>query len=76
MEIKTCGPGCAKCNEMERVVNEVLSETGKEATVIKVSDFKAIAGLGVFSTPAVVIGGQVECVDRVPPRKDVLARIG
>jgi small redox-active disulfide protein 2 len=73
MEIKVCGPGCAKCKEVERIVNEALSEAGKEATVEKVSDFNEIAKLGVFSTPAVVIDGQIKCVGKVPTRKEVLA---
>ncbi len=73
MEIKVCGPGCAKCHEVERVVTEALAESGKEATVEKVSDFNEIAKLGVFSTPAVVIDGQVKCVGRVPRKKEVLA---
>jgi small redox-active disulfide protein 2 len=73
MEIKVCGPGCAKCKEVERIVNEALSEAGKEATVEKVSDFNEIAKLGIFSTPAVVIDGQAKCVGKVPTRKEVLA---
>jgi len=76
MEIKVCGPGCAKCHEAERIVREALAEAGKEATVVKVADFNEIARLGVFSTPAVVIDGQVKCVGKVPSKKDVLAWIG
>jgi len=75
MEIKVCGPGCAKCHETARLVNEALAEAGKEATVIKVSDFNAIAGLGVFSTPAVVIDGQVKCIGKVPSKKEILTWI-
>ena len=72
MEIKVCGPGCPKCHETERVVQETVDEAGAQATVEKVSDFNEIAKLGVFSTPAVVIDGQVKCVGRVPTRKDIL----
>lgn len=73
MEIKICGPGCAKCHEVERVVSEAIAETGHEATVAKVSDFNEIAKLGVFSTPAVVIDGQIKCVGKVPTKKEILA---
>jgi small redox-active disulfide protein 2 len=75
MEIKICGPGCPKCHEAERVVNEALAETGNDATVEKVSDFNEIAQLGVFSTPAVVIDGQVKCIGKVPTKKEVLSWI-
>lgn len=75
MEIKVCGPGCAKCHETERIVREALAEAGATAGVEKISDFNQIAGLGVFATPAVVIDGVVKCVGRVPTRKDVLGWI-
>ena len=72
MEIKVCGPGCAKCEEAERLVKESVAEAGIEASIEKVTDFNAIAGYGVFSTPAVVIDGQVMCVGKVPSKKDIL----
>jgi small redox-active disulfide protein 2 len=73
MEIKVCGPGCPKCHEAERVVQEAVDEAGVQASVEKVSDFNEIAKLGVFSTPSVVIDGQIKCVGKVPTRKEVLA---
>ena len=75
MEIKVCGPGCAKCNEVERIIKEVLAEAGKRATIEKVAGFNENAKLGVFSTPAVVIDGQVKCVGKVPTKKEVLGWI-
>ena len=33
MDIKVLGPGCAKCEEAERVVREAVAEAGIEATV-------------------------------------------
>lgn len=73
MEIQVCGPGCAKCNEVARVVSQVLAEAGIQAAVIKVTDFNEIAKLGVFSTPALVIEGQIKCVGKVPTSKEVRA---
>lgn len=73
MEIKVCGPGCAKCHEVERIVQEAVAEVGVVATIEKVSDFKEIAKLGVFSTPSVVIDGQIKCVGKVPAKKEVLS---
>lgn len=71
MKIQVMGPGCAKCDEAEKIVKSVIAEAGIEAVVEKVSDFKEIAGHGVFSTPAVVIDGQIKCVGKVPGRKEV-----
>lgn len=72
MNIKICGPGCAKCNEAEKLAKEAVAEAGIEATVEKVTDFAAIAKLGVFSTPAVVIDGKIKCVGRVPTKAEIL----
>ena len=72
MDIKVCGPGCAKCHEAERLVSEAVEEAQIDATIEKVTDFNAIAGYGVFSTPAVIIDGQIKCVGKVPSKKDIL----
>ena len=72
MEIKVLGPGCPKCNEAEKIVKEALQESGKEAAVEKVSDFQEIAKMGVFSTPAVVLDGEIKCVGKVPDKNEVL----
>lgn len=73
MEIKVCGPGCPKCHEAERLVSQAVAEAGVDATIEKVTDFKEIAGFGVFATPAVVIDGQVKCVGKVPSKKEILS---
>ncbi|MDA8160138.1 MAG: thioredoxin family protein, partial [Desulfobacteraceae bacterium] len=39
----------------------------------KVTDFQQIAKHGVFSTPAVVVDGQVKCVGRLPTRDEARA---
>lgn len=72
MEIKVLGPGCAKCEEAERVVMEAVAEAGVDASVEKVKDFKEFARYGVFTTPAVVIDGQAKCVGKAPSKKEVL----
>ena len=71
MNIKVMGPGCPKCEEAENIVKSVIAEVGSDAVVEKVSDFQEIAKHGVFSTPAVVIDGQIKCVGKVPSRKEV-----
>lgn len=76
MEIKVCGPGCPKCHETERIVKEALAEAGVSAEVEKVSYFNEIAKLGVFTTPAVIIDGQIKCSGKTPTKKEVLAWLG
>jgi small redox-active disulfide protein 2 len=73
MDIKVLGPGCPKCTEAEKNVKLALQEAGVEASVEKVSDFQEIAKMGVFSTPAVVIDGQIKCVGSVPDKNEILS---
>lgn len=76
MDIKVLGPGCPKCNETEKLVREVLAETGTIAQVTKVADFKEMAMLGVFATPAVMVDGALKCSGKVPSKKEILAWLG
>lgn len=72
MEIKVLGPGCAKCQQAEKIVREAVAESGVEATVEKVTDVMQIAGYGVFGTPAVIINGEVKIVGKVPKMAEVM----
>ncbi len=72
MEIKVLGPGCAKCHEAEKIMRTAVEETGVAATIEKISDFQQIAKFGVFSTPAVVIDGQIKCVGKVPSKAEAV----
>ncbi|RLC10034.1 MAG: thioredoxin family protein [Deltaproteobacteria bacterium] len=76
MDIKVLGPGCPKCEQTEKVIKETVAETGADAQIEKVTDIKAIAGYGVFMTPAVVIDGEVKSVGKIPKKSDVKAWIG
>jgi len=73
MEIKVLGPGCAKCQQAEKVVKEAIAEAGVAANIEKVADLMKIAGYGVFGTPAVVVNGEVKSVGKIPKKQDVLA---
>ena len=73
MEIKVLGPGCAKCQQVENWVKEVVVEAGVEARIEKVTDTMEIAGYGVFGTPAIVIDGNVKSVGKIPDKKEIAA---
>ncbi|OQY58489.1 MAG: thioredoxin family protein [Desulfobacteraceae bacterium 4572_88] len=75
MNIKILGPGCAKCGKTEKIVREAVEAAGIEANVEKVTDMMEIAGYKVFSTPAVVVDGEVKLSGKVPKKKDVLGWI-
>lgn len=59
MDIKVLGPGCPRCQELEKRVINTLAELGIAANVEKVTDIKKFAAMGVFLTPGLVIDGKV-----------------
>jgi small redox-active disulfide protein 2 len=71
MEIKVLGPGCAKCKKTEKLVMDVLQETGVAANVEKVSDMMQIASYGVLGTPSVIVDGEVKCSGKVPKKDEI-----
>jgi small redox-active disulfide protein 2 len=75
MEIKVLGPGCAKCEQTEKIVKAAVSETAVDAQITKVTDVMEIAKHGVFVTPAVVVDGEVKSVGKVPSEEEVKAWI-
>ena len=66
MEIKILGPGCSKCNTLDKLTREVVEKNGIKATVIKVDDIMEIMKYGVLSTPALVIDEKVVLKGRIP----------
>ncbi len=73
MDIKILGIGCAKCQQLEKMVRAAVAECGAEAAVEHVTDFKRIAQYGVFGTPAVVVDGTVKSVGKIPKKEEILA---
>ena len=76
MEIKVLGPGCAKCTKTEKLVQEVIKETGVDATVEKITDMMQFASYGVFGTPSVIIDNEVKCTGKVPKKADIKKWLG
>ncbi|MCX5821644.1 MAG: thioredoxin family protein [Deltaproteobacteria bacterium] len=76
MDIKILGIGCAKCQQLEKMVREAVGETGAKADVEHVTNFKKIAEYGVFSTPAVVVDGKVKSVGKIPKKEEIVAWLG
>jgi small redox-active disulfide protein 2 len=76
MEIKILGPGCAKCHQVEKLVKEAVAETGVDAKIEHVTDFKKIAEYGIFSTPSVVVDGKVKSVGKIPKKEEIKTWIG
>ena len=66
LSIKVLGPGCVKCNLLERHTREALEMLAKEnptleATIEHISDLDEILRYPIMSTPALVVNERVVC---------------
>ena len=71
MEIKILGPGCARCNQLEQTVKDVVKELHIDANIEEVKDIKKIIEYPVLTTPGLVVNGEVVCSGRVPAKAEV-----
>ena len=79
LEIKILGPGCTRCDKLEKDVIEILAEMNLPAHVEHVRNVKEIGQYGVMGTPALIINGTVMAVGTVPPKariKEWLSKLG
>lgn len=74
--IEVLGPGCQKCQYVERVVREVAAAGGVDAEIRHVTDVADIVARGVLATPGVVVDGRLVSAGRVPTREQVEAWLG
>ena len=66
MKIEILGMGCSKCKKLYDAVQLAVKELNMQADVTKVEDITKITDYGVWSTPAIVIDGEVKVVGKVP----------
>ena len=71
MEIKILGPGCSKCNTLDKLTHDVVEKNGIDATITKVDDIMEIMKYGIMSTPALVVDGKVVVKGRVPSADEI-----
>lgn len=71
MKIQVLGGGCSKCDALEKMAGESIGRLGLDATVEHVSDWAEIARLGVLTTPALVVDGEVKLAGRVPSADEI-----
>lgn len=71
MNVKILGPGCKNCLNLEKRTRQALDDLGAHADVEKVTDYAAIAGYGVMTTPGLVVDGKVLVSGRVPSSDEI-----
>ena len=70
-DVKVLGPGCARCKATEDMVRDAAARLGLDVSVEKVTDYAAIAGYGIASTPGIVVDGKVVHAGGLPKPEDV-----
>lgn len=75
MKIRILGPGCPRCNELEKRTIDVLTELHIAADVQKITDLKGIMEYKIFATPGLVINGKVKCSGKIPSRDEIKSLI-
>jgi small redox-active disulfide protein 2 len=70
-QVKVLGPGCKRCQTAEEMVRAEAARLGIAVTVEKVTDYAAIAGFGIASTPGIVVDGKVVHAGGLPKPEDL-----
>jgi len=71
MEIKVLGPGCPKCQALEKNVKAAVAELGLNVDVGHVTDINKIMEYGIFMTPGLVVNGVVKVVGKVATKEEI-----
>ena len=71
MKIEILGTGCPKCKQLEANTKKALTETGKKAEIVKVTEIDKIVEYGVMSTPAIVIDGKVKSSGKIADVEEI-----
>ena len=64
MKIQVIGPGCAKYNKLAENARQAAEELGLDYTLEKVTGIDEMLALGVMTTPALIVDGEVKLVGK------------
>lgn len=71
MKIEIFGPGCHRCQDLEKTVTKVISELNIPADVEKVKDIAKIVEAGIMQTPGLRINGKIKSFGRIPSAEEI-----
>lgn len=71
LNIEIVGMGCARCDQLENDVRDLLSEMNIAAGLRHVTDIKEIARYKLLGSPALVINRKIVSVGEVPPKSRI-----
>jgi len=71
MDIKVLGPGCAKCQSLEKTVKDVVAALKLDIKIEEIKDMKKIMQYPILMTPGLVINEKVVMSGKVPSKAEV-----
>ena len=77
MRIQVLGTGCPKCKKLEEMARHAADSIELDCTIEKVSSINDIVAMGVMSTPALAVDGNVVLAGRLPSEaelREILSR--
>jgi small redox-active disulfide protein 2 len=75
-KIQVLGPGCPKCVELAKRAEQAAKALGGDYEVEKVTELSKIMAFGIFTTPALVLDGEVKVVGQLPSVDEIKKIIG
>ena len=73
MEIKILGSGCARCQRLEELTREAVTDLGLKADIVHVRDMQAIMAYPILATPGLVINEKVVSSGRLPAKSQIIS---
>ncbi len=70
-DVKVLGTGCNRCTTAAEMVQQEADRLGIPLRLEKVTDYAAIAGYGIASTPGIVVNGKVVHAGGLPKTEDI-----
>lgn len=75
-DVKVLGPGCKRCQATADMMQAEADRLGIAVAIEKVTDYEAIAGYGIASTPGIVVDGKVVHAGGLPKAEDIAGWLG
>jgi small redox-active disulfide protein 2 len=73
MKVEVMGPGCPKCETMEKNARQALAKLGLEAELEHIYDVREYARRGVILTPALAVDGEVKLSGHVASVDEIVS---